>query len=145
MSALSSHRLFGEETKDKLPSAEFLSAVGTLKFRGTSILFRLAQSCITHLKRSVLSLHSRDSVTLGSLCACLAWCVCVCVCELAPSTCEGQCVTNLAPRLRFVPFSSCCKVGGWTGYEDSGVGLLSGIILYREFKLLCQGKSTATV
>ena len=67
VSALSSHRLFGEDTKDKLPSAEFLSAVGTLKFRGTSILFRLAQSCVTHLKRSVLSLHSRDSVTLGFL------------------------------------------------------------------------------
>ena len=97
MSALSSHRLFGEDTKDKLPSAEFLSAVGTLKFRGTSILFRLAQSCVTHLKRSVLSLHSRDSVTLGFLCACLVWCVCVCVRELAPSTCEGQCVINLAP------------------------------------------------
>ncbi|XP_076452575.1 uncharacterized protein LOC143288159 [Babylonia areolata] len=49
--ALNSAKLFGEETKDKLPSAEFLSAVGTLKFRGTSILFRLAQSCVTHLKR----------------------------------------------------------------------------------------------
>ncbi|KAK7088081.1 uncharacterized protein [Littorina saxatilis] len=49
--ALNSAKLFGEETQDKLPSAEFLSAVGTLKFRGTSILFRLAQSCVTHLKR----------------------------------------------------------------------------------------------
>lgn len=44
-------RLFGEETKDKLPNAEFLTAVGTLKFRGTSILFRLSQSCVAQLKR----------------------------------------------------------------------------------------------
>lgn len=49
--ALNSAKLFGEETMDKLPSAEFLSAVGTLKFRGTSILFRLPQSCVTQLKK----------------------------------------------------------------------------------------------
>ena len=43
-------RLFGEENKDKLPSADFLTAVGSLKFRGTSILFRLPQSCMTNLR-----------------------------------------------------------------------------------------------
>lgn len=45
------HRLFGTETKDKLPLADFLSAVGQLKFRGTSVLFRLPHSCTLSLKR----------------------------------------------------------------------------------------------
>ncbi|XP_025091130.1 uncharacterized protein LOC112562232 isoform X2 [Pomacea canaliculata] len=49
--AINSAKLFGEDTKDMLPSAEFLSAVGTLKFRGTSILFRLPQSCMAQLKK----------------------------------------------------------------------------------------------
>lgn len=48
--AVSSAKLFGEETKNKLPSNDFLTAVGSLKFRGTSILFRLPQSCMTNLK-----------------------------------------------------------------------------------------------
>uniref|UniRef100_A0A2C9JU28 Serine/threonine-protein phosphatase n=1 Tax=Biomphalaria glabrata TaxID=6526 RepID=A0A2C9JU28_BIOGL len=48
--AISSARVFGEETKNKLPSADFLTAVGSLKFRGTSILFRLHQSCMTNIR-----------------------------------------------------------------------------------------------
>jgi len=50
--AVNSAKLFGEENKDKLPSADFLTAVGSLKFRGTSILFRLPQSCMTNLRLS---------------------------------------------------------------------------------------------
>ncbi|GFO09820.1 serine/threonine-protein phosphatase [Plakobranchus ocellatus] len=50
--AITSAKVFGEETKDKLPSADFLTAVGSLKFRGTSILFRLPHSCLTNLKLS---------------------------------------------------------------------------------------------
>lgn len=46
-------RLFGNETKNKLPLGEFLTAVGQLKFRGTSVLFRLPQSCVASLKGSV--------------------------------------------------------------------------------------------
>ncbi|XP_052800805.1 uncharacterized protein LOC128231722 isoform X1 [Mya arenaria] len=42
--------LFGSETKDRLPLADFLSAVGQLKFRGTSVLFRLPHSCTQSLK-----------------------------------------------------------------------------------------------
>ncbi|XP_005096992.1 uncharacterized protein LOC101848881 isoform X2 [Aplysia californica] len=48
--AINSAKLFGEETKDKLPSSDFLTAVGSLKFRGTSILFRLHQTCMTNLR-----------------------------------------------------------------------------------------------
>ncbi|GFR58629.1 serine/threonine-protein phosphatase [Elysia marginata] len=48
--AVTSAKVFGEETQDKLPSADFLTAVGSLKFRGTSILFRLPHSCLTNLK-----------------------------------------------------------------------------------------------
>ncbi|WAR03613.1 PP12-like protein [Mya arenaria] len=48
--ALNSARLFGSETKDRLPLADFLSAVGQLKFRGTSVLFRLPHSCTQSLK-----------------------------------------------------------------------------------------------
>ena len=43
-------RLFGNETKNRLPLGEFLTAVGQLKFRGTSVLFRLPQSCVSNLK-----------------------------------------------------------------------------------------------
>ncbi|XP_061163616.1 uncharacterized protein LOC133172682 [Saccostrea echinata] len=48
--AQKSAKLFGNETKNKLPLGEFLTAVGQLKFRGTSVLFRLPQSCVTGLK-----------------------------------------------------------------------------------------------
>lgn len=48
--AINSAKLFGTETKDKLPLADFLSAVGQLKFRGTSVLFRLPHSCTLSLK-----------------------------------------------------------------------------------------------
>ncbi|KAL4223534.1 hypothetical protein ACF0H5_017005 [Mactra antiquata] len=51
--------LFGTETKDKLPLADFLSAVGQLKFRGTSVLFRLPHSCTQSLK----SLELDDSLS----------------------------------------------------------------------------------
>ena len=44
-------RLFGSETKDKLPLGDFLCAVGQLKFRGTSVLFRLPHTCTQSLKR----------------------------------------------------------------------------------------------
>jgi hypothetical protein len=43
-------RLFGSESKNKLPLGEFLTAVGQLKFRGTSVLFRLQHSSTTSLK-----------------------------------------------------------------------------------------------
>ncbi|XP_059143414.1 uncharacterized protein LOC131930805 [Physella acuta] len=48
--AINSAKVFGEETKNKLSSGDFLTAVGSLKFRGTSILFRLPQSCMTNLR-----------------------------------------------------------------------------------------------
>ena len=35
-------RNFGENLEDKLPLKEFLDGVGHLKFRGTSLLFRLS-------------------------------------------------------------------------------------------------------
>lgn len=44
------YRLFGAESKNKLPLGEFLQAVGQLKFRGTSVLFRLQHSSTTSLK-----------------------------------------------------------------------------------------------
>lgn len=37
-------RVFGEDLTDKIPLKEFLDAVGHLKFRGTSLLFRLPSS-----------------------------------------------------------------------------------------------------
>lgn len=39
-------RLFGSGYTDKLPLVEFLETVGSLKFRGTSVLFRLPVSII---------------------------------------------------------------------------------------------------
>ncbi|KAK3587623.1 hypothetical protein CHS0354_032831 [Potamilus streckersoni] len=56
--ALQSAKLFGSESKDKLPLADFLSAVGQLKFRGTSVLLRLPQSCMTSLKHLQNSLEA---------------------------------------------------------------------------------------
>ena len=44
-------RLFGEEEMEDLPLSVFLSTVGSLKFRGTSILFRLPQSCMCNLEQ----------------------------------------------------------------------------------------------
>jgi len=61
--AVSQAKLFGEETKDKLPSADFLTAVGSLKFRGTSILFRLHQSCLMNLRLSKEGSPYSDSDT----------------------------------------------------------------------------------
>ena len=46
-------RSFGCENSEKLPLTEFLNAVGQLKFRGTSVLFRLPHSSILALKRQV--------------------------------------------------------------------------------------------
>ncbi|CAG2194713.1 unnamed protein product [Mytilus edulis] len=48
--AVKSAKLFGAESKNKLPLGEFLQAVGQLKFRGTSVLFRLQHSSTTSLK-----------------------------------------------------------------------------------------------
>lgn len=48
--AVKSAKLFGSESKNKLPLGEFLTAVGQLKFRGTSVLFRLQHSSTTSLK-----------------------------------------------------------------------------------------------
>lgn len=39
-------RLFGSGYTDKLPLVKFLETVGSLKFRGTSVLFRLPVSII---------------------------------------------------------------------------------------------------
>ncbi|XP_060084736.1 uncharacterized protein LOC132564003, partial [Ylistrum balloti] len=50
--AMKSAKCFGTETKNKLPIGEFLTAVGQLKFRGTSVLFRLSHSSLTSLKNS---------------------------------------------------------------------------------------------
>ncbi|BFZ18977.1 hypothetical protein BsWGS_22015 [Bradybaena similaris] len=58
---LNSAKLFGEEVKDHLPSADFLTAVGSLKFRGTSILFRLPQSCMTNLRLAREGIAFSDS------------------------------------------------------------------------------------
>ncbi|PAA86851.1 hypothetical protein BOX15_Mlig000247g3 [Macrostomum lignano] len=43
-------KVFSQEKKELLPLNDFLSAVGQLKFRGTSNLFRLASSALTPLK-----------------------------------------------------------------------------------------------
>lgn len=48
--AVKSAKLFGSESKNKLPLGEFLTAVGQLKFRGTSVLFRLQNSSTTSLR-----------------------------------------------------------------------------------------------
>ncbi|XP_052072975.1 uncharacterized protein LOC127711057 isoform X2 [Mytilus californianus] len=48
--AVKSAKLFGAESKNKLPLGEFLQAVGQLKFRGTSVLFRLQHSSTSSLK-----------------------------------------------------------------------------------------------
>ncbi|XP_046355984.1 serine/threonine-protein phosphatase with EF-hands pef-1-like isoform X1 [Haliotis rufescens] len=48
--ATNSAKLFGADTVDKLPLAEFLIAVGQLKFRGTSVLLRLPVSCTSNVK-----------------------------------------------------------------------------------------------
>ncbi|XP_033747393.1 uncharacterized protein LOC117332550 [Pecten maximus] len=50
--AMKNAKCFGTETKNKLPIGEFLTAVGQLKFRGTSVLFRLSHSSLTTLKGS---------------------------------------------------------------------------------------------
>ncbi|CAH1800796.1 unnamed protein product, partial [Owenia fusiformis] len=44
--AVASAKVFAVEAKDNLPLADFLAAVGQLKFRGTSLLFRLPHSCV---------------------------------------------------------------------------------------------------
>ena len=44
-------RLFGSSSKDQLPLADFLIAVGQLKFRGTSVLLRLPKSCMANFKK----------------------------------------------------------------------------------------------
>ncbi|XP_032239117.2 uncharacterized protein LOC116618970 [Nematostella vectensis] len=44
--ARNSATLFGDEVKDALPLVDFLESVGSLKFRGTSTLFRLPQSIV---------------------------------------------------------------------------------------------------
>ncbi|XP_060578202.1 uncharacterized protein LOC132735281 [Ruditapes philippinarum] len=59
--AINSAKLFGTETKDKLPLADFLSAVGQLKFRGTSVLFRLPHSCTLSLKSLETDDNAPDS------------------------------------------------------------------------------------
>lgn len=59
-------RIFSEETMDNLPLLSFLSAVGQLRFRGTSVLFRLLQSCMYNVKRPrfVDALFSVDVVII---------------------------------------------------------------------------------
>ncbi|KAK6192273.1 hypothetical protein SNE40_003771 [Patella caerulea] len=47
--AITSAQIFGENVKDRLPLPDFLTAVGQLKFRGTSVLFRLPYSCIENI------------------------------------------------------------------------------------------------
>jgi hypothetical protein len=44
-------RLFGEEELESLSLSIFLSTVGSLKFRGTSLLFRLPQSAMCNLEQ----------------------------------------------------------------------------------------------
>ncbi|XP_048752071.2 uncharacterized protein LOC125663764 [Ostrea edulis] len=58
--AQKSAKLFGNETKNRLPLGEFLTAVGQLKFRGTSVLFRLPQSCVSGLKGGENHLNHTD-------------------------------------------------------------------------------------
>lgn len=50
-----SAKLFGSELSNVLPLMEFLTTVGQLKFRGTSMLFRLHQSCLYNMKRKFVS------------------------------------------------------------------------------------------
>lgn len=61
--AQKSAKLFGNETKNKLPLGEFLTAVGQLKFRGTSVLFRLPQSCVALLKGAESSANQNGETT----------------------------------------------------------------------------------
>ena len=44
-------RVFGTAGKESLPLSDFLNAVGLLKFRGTSVLFRLSHSSVSGLKK----------------------------------------------------------------------------------------------
>lgn len=44
-------RVFGTDGKESLPLSDFLNAVGMLKFRGTSVLFRLPYSSVSNLKK----------------------------------------------------------------------------------------------
>ena len=44
-------RVFGTGAKEALPLADFLTAVGHLKFRGTSVLFRLPMSVMTNIRK----------------------------------------------------------------------------------------------
>ncbi|CAI9741501.1 serine serine/threonine-protein phosphatase PP1 isozyme 1-like [Octopus vulgaris] len=58
-------KLFHDEDKtdvhhSSIPLNNFLVAVGNLKFRGTSILFRLPRSVYTHTKRSNTEVTSQD-------------------------------------------------------------------------------------
>ncbi|XP_014674733.1 PREDICTED: uncharacterized protein LOC106814873 [Priapulus caudatus] len=49
--ALASAKLFEAAESSALSLSEFLTAVGQLRFRGTSLLFRLPQSIVTYLRR----------------------------------------------------------------------------------------------
>ncbi|KAK3084884.1 hypothetical protein FSP39_020780 [Pinctada imbricata] len=64
--AVKSAKVFGSESKNKLPQGEFLTAVGQLKFRGTSVLFRLSQSCTTAIKNKSESLMNMESSTANN-------------------------------------------------------------------------------
>ncbi|XP_064619009.1 uncharacterized protein LOC135482684 [Lineus longissimus] len=50
--ALETAKVFGEDLKDQLPMPDFLLAVGQLKFRGTSALLRLQQSCVSSYREN---------------------------------------------------------------------------------------------
>ncbi|XP_041377251.1 uncharacterized protein LOC121389658 isoform X2 [Gigantopelta aegis] len=53
--ATTSIKLFGITSTDRLPLAEFLIAVGQLKFRGTSVLLRLPRSCLSNVKNAIMT------------------------------------------------------------------------------------------
>ncbi|XP_064612547.1 LOW QUALITY PROTEIN: uncharacterized protein LOC135476448 [Liolophura sinensis] len=61
-----SAKIFGPSFTDKLSMSDFLTAVGQLKFRGTSVLLRLPYSCTKKMKTPdipdvVMETHSPDS------------------------------------------------------------------------------------
>lgn len=57
-------RLFGSGRTDKLPLVEFLETVGSLKFRGTSVLLRLPVSIIKLAQDEMYQSLTEDKGTL---------------------------------------------------------------------------------
>ena len=59
-------RLFGSGHSHKLPLVEFLEKVGSLKFRGTSVLFRLPLSIIKLAQDEMYQSLTEDKTSLNA-------------------------------------------------------------------------------